>query len=796
MAHSLELPVWTVLPFVGLLLSIAILPLATPHFWESNRSKGVVAALFAVPVALYLLAAHGASGLHELAEKGKEYVSFIVLLASLFVVTGGIFVRGSLSGTPLVNTGVLGLGAVLASWIGTTGASVLLIRPMLRANATRERKAHIVVFFIFTVSNCGGLLTPLGDPPLFLGFLKGVPFGWTLGLWREWLLVNGALLVIFNVWDQRVLAAEERARPGSQLAQVMRHLPLGIEGRRNFAFLAALVAVIFAAGQGFGNAGEPWPFGVQEGLLVAITGLAFVTTPHRIRAANSFGFGPIVEVAVLFAGIFVTMAPALLLLNANAQQFGLEHIERGTAYEYGRLFEQELNKKLAAEKKLKDKNLKVRVVFIPVRRDQLLPGLAAGKGDVAAASLTITPERRKLVDFTAAGMNNVSEVLVSGPTSPQVASVDDLSGKEVFVRKSSSYHESLVALNEKFAAEKKPPVAIKDAPETFEDEDLLEILNAGIIPLTIVNKHVADFWKQIFPTLTVHDNVTVRTGAEIAWAIRKDSPLLKAEVDAVAARHKLGTSTGNQVLARYLKSVKYVKNSATEEERKKFFTLLGYFKKYGGQYDFDWLMIAAQAYQESQDQPEARSPAGAVGVMQVLPSTAADPSVNIRNISKIENNIHAGIKYMRFIRDNYLADAPMTRDRSAICSPSRRYNAGPNRIATMRKGRRPTGLDPNVWFQNVEYRGREGDRPGDRSVREQHLQVLRRLQARAGEQGCQAGRGRETQGRLKRDKWLCPLEAQLIKKGQVDFPRCERERLGESPTRGFSAWAGSLIKVY
>jgi len=323
-AHSIELPFWTVLPFVGLLLSIAVLPLALPHFWESNRNKGIVAALFAAPVVLYLLAAHGASGLHELAERGKEYVSFILLLASLFVVTGGIYVRGSLAGTPLVNTGVLGLGALLASAIGTTGASVLLIRPLLRANAPRERKAHIVVFFIFTVSNCGGLLTPLGDPPLFLGFLKGVPFAWTLGLWPEWLLVNGSLLAIFNVWDQHVLAAEERARPGSQLEAVLEHEPLGVEGRRNFAFLAAIVAVIFAAGQGIGNAGEPWPFGVQEGLMALVALLAFATTPARIRTANAFGFGPIVEVALLFAGIFVTMAPALLLLNANAKHFGLE----------------------------------------------------------------------------------------------------------------------------------------------------------------------------------------------------------------------------------------------------------------------------------------------------------------------------------------------------------------------------------------------------------------------------------------------------------------------------------------
>jgi len=323
MAHAIELPVWTVLPFIALLLAIALLPLVTPHFWESNRNKGIVSALLGVPVAVYLVAAHGTAGVHELAEKAKEYASFIVLLASLFIVTGGIYVRGSLSGTPLVNTGLLAFGGLIASWIGTTGASVLLIRPLLRANASRERKAHIVVFFIFVVSNCGGLLTPLGDPPLFLGFLKGVPFDWTFRLWPDWLLVNGLLLVIFNVWDQRVLAREERERPGGQLEEVLKHEPLGIEGAANFGFLAAIVAIIFASGSGIGNGGAPWPFGVQEGLMLAVTGLAFASTPARIRSANAFGFGPIIEVAVLFAGIFLTMAPALLLLNANARHFGI-----------------------------------------------------------------------------------------------------------------------------------------------------------------------------------------------------------------------------------------------------------------------------------------------------------------------------------------------------------------------------------------------------------------------------------------------------------------------------------------
>jgi Na+/H+ antiporter NhaD/arsenite permease-like protein len=325
LGHPLDLPIWTVLPFAGLLLSIAILPLATPHFWESNRNRALTAAFFALPVAVYLIVAHGAAGAHELLEKAKEYTSFILLLGALFVVTGGIRMRGSLSGTPLLNTALLGLGAVLANAIGTTGASVLLIRPLLRANAPRVRKTHIIVFFIFVVSNCGGLLTPLGDPPLFLGFLKGVPFGWTFQLWQEWLLVNGLLLLIFSLWDQAVFNREEAERPGSQLEEVMQHEPLSIDGKRNFLFLGAGVATIVASGNGLGTGGASWPFGVQEGLLLGIGLIAYLTTPQTYRAANAFAFGPIIEVAVLFAGIFVTMAPALLLLNANAERFGLEH---------------------------------------------------------------------------------------------------------------------------------------------------------------------------------------------------------------------------------------------------------------------------------------------------------------------------------------------------------------------------------------------------------------------------------------------------------------------------------------
>src|SRR3972149_6833489 len=196
------LPVWPGAPFFLLLLSFAVPPLAVPHWWEHNRNKAIVAFALGLGFTTYIVASYGSLGVEKVEEACLDYLSFIVLLASLFVISGGIYLKGSLAGTPIANTALLGLGAVLANFIGTTGASMVLIRPLLRANASRQRTAHIVIFFIFTVANCGGLLTPLGDPPLFLGFLKGVPFEWTLRLWKQWLLVDGLLLLIFNLWGQ------------------------------------------------------------------------------------------------------------------------------------------------------------------------------------------------------------------------------------------------------------------------------------------------------------------------------------------------------------------------------------------------------------------------------------------------------------------------------------------------------------------------------------------------------------------------------------------------------------------
>jgi membrane-bound lytic murein transglycosylase MltF len=391
----------------------------------------------------------------------------------------------------------------------------------------------------------------------------------------------------------------------------------------------------------------------------------------------------------------------VLTTHSKTFFFSDKGVHRGIVVDHFRLFEEDLNKKLAAEGRLKkNKNLKVRVVFIPVRRDQLLTGLVAGKGDIAAANLTITPERQKLVGFSAAGLSNVSEVVVTGPASPKVATLDELAGKEVFVRRSSSYYESLVALNTRFAVAKKAPVKIKEAPETLEDEDLLEMLNAGLVTVVVVDKHIADFWKQVLTQLTVHDGVAVRTGGQIAWAMRKGSPQLKTRVDDFVNRNKVGTAVGNQLLTRYLKNVKYLNNAASEEERKKFQALVQYFQKYGDKYNVDWLLMGAQGYQESRLDQKAKSHVGAIGIMQIMPATARE--MNVGDVREIEANIHAGIKYMRWMIDRYYEKEPMTPlDKALFAFAS--YNAGAGRISSLRKEAARRGLDPNVWFRNVEY---------------------------------------------------------------------------------------------
>jgi membrane-bound lytic murein transglycosylase MltF len=375
-------------------------------------------------------------------------------------------------------------------------------------------------------------------------------------------------------------------------------------------------------------------------------------------------------------------------------------IQRGAAHDAGTLFVEDLNKKLARDNKLKQKHIKLRVLFIPLGRGELLPALAAGKGDIAMASLGVTEERQKLVDFSSPLYTNVSVVVVSGPASPAISSLGDLAGKQVFVRPSSVYYELLTALNRRFDAEKKPAVIIKEAPEELEDEDMIEMVNAGLIPFTVSADFIANFWKQVFPKIKVHEEVALLTGGNIAWAIRKGSPQLKAVADDFAARHTKGTSLGNQVFARYLKNTKYVKDAASEAERKKFLALIQYFQKYGEKYDVDWLLMAAQGYQESQLNQAIKSPVGAIGVMQVMPKTGKE--LGVGDITQAEANINAGIKYMRYMIDQYYEKEPMTKlDKALFAFAS--YNAGPAGVARLRTEAAKRGLDPNVWFHNVEY---------------------------------------------------------------------------------------------
>jgi membrane-bound lytic murein transglycosylase MltF len=390
----------------------------------------------------------------------------------------------------------------------------------------------------------------------------------------------------------------------------------------------------------------------------------------------------------------------VLTVYSKTFYFTDKGVQRGATYDAFRVFEEDLNKKLAQQQKLKQKHLKVKVVLIPIARGDLLQALADGKGDIAASNLTITPDRLKLVDFSRPVYANVSEVVVSGPGAPALKSVEDLSGKEVFVRRSSSYYQGLLALNQRLAAQKRPGVIIRPAPEELEDEDLVEMANAGLIPLIVMDKHKADFWKQVFPKITVHDNVAVRSGGDIAWAIRKGSPQLKAAVDDFLTRNGQGTAVGNTILKRYLTSAKYVKNAASETERKKFFAMVDHFQKYGDKYDVDWLLMAAQGYQESQLNQEARSHVGAIGVMQIMPATGKDLAVG--DIRKVEANIHGGAKYMRWMIDNYYGKEPMTDlDKALFAFAS--YNAGAGRISQLRREAAKRGLNPNVWFHNVEY---------------------------------------------------------------------------------------------
>lgn len=373
--------------------------------------------------------------------------------------------------------------------------------------------------------------------------------------------------------------------------------------------------------------------------------------------------------------------------------------QRGLTHDLFMEFERDLNKKLMKQEKLTHRHLRVRVLFVPVTRGQLFTALNEGKGDIIAANLTITPARQKRVAFSDSLYPNAQELLLTGPFSPKVENLEQLSGKTVFVRYSSSYYESLVALNARFAKESRLPVTLEPAPEALEDEDLIEMLNAGLVPMIVVDRHKALFWKQVFPKIQVHEDIVLRDHADIAWAVRKDSPQLLALLNGFVKQNKLGSTLGNTLLVRYLKSAKYVKDATSVQGRRKFLSMVEVFRKYGKRYNVDWLLMVAQGYQESRLNQSVRSPVGAIGVMQVMPKTGKE--LNVGDIRQLEPNINAGVKYMRWMIDQYYGDEPMTPLDKALFSFAS-YNAGPARIARLRAETKKRGFDPNVWFGNVE----------------------------------------------------------------------------------------------
>ena len=385
-----------------------------------------------------------------------------------------------------------------------------------------------------------------------------------------------------------------------------------------------------------------------------------------------------------------------VLVVYNKMMFFLDKgTQRGVAHDLFLEFEKFLNEKYDLGTR------KFHVAFLPVPRDELMPRLVEGYGDIAAANLTITDERMEQVDFSDPLLTGVQEQLVTGPASTQINGRDDLAGQVVHVRKSSSYYSSLKKLNQDFETRGLEPIELTAADEYLEDSDLLEMVNAGLIPMIVVDSHKAAFWQEIFADIKVHAEINVREGGEIAWVIRKDSPKLEAVVNEFVKDHKKGTMLGNILFKRYLKENKWVKNSAEKGEMEKFENMVAMFAQYGDQYSFDPLMLAALGYQESGLDQSVRSSAGAIGVMQLLKTTAEDKNVGIPNIEELEFNIHAGSKYLRFMRDRYFTDSEID-DINKTLLTFAYYNAGPAKVAKLRKKAVEKGLDPNVWFGNVE----------------------------------------------------------------------------------------------
>src|SRR5215510_13177931 len=370
--------------------------------------------------------------------------------------------------------------------------------------------------------------------------------------------------------------------------------------------------------------------------------------------------------------------------------------ERGITAENVRDFERYLNKKYA--KQLGKRPLTIYI--IPTTRDKLIPELNDGLGDIAAGNLTVTEARLTQVDFAAPkNRKPVQEFIVTGPNSPEVKTLDDLSGKTIHVRPATSYAESVAALNERFKAAGKAPVTVAALPDALEDEDILEMLSAGLFELVVVDDWKGRMWAQVLPKITVREDLVLRSEGVIGWAIRKDSPKLEAAILDFYANYLKKQGVIDYRLAQFHKRVKQIHNNADREELTRFEATIDLFRRYGAQYGFDPVMLAAQGYQESQLRQEAKSHVGAIGVMQIMPATGNQ--LRVGDIRSIEPNIHAGAKYMDQLMTRYFPDVPFNETNRTLFAFAA-YNAGPGNLSKIRKETETRGLDPNGWFNNVE----------------------------------------------------------------------------------------------
>jgi len=368
--------------------------------------------------------------------------------------------------------------------------------------------------------------------------------------------------------------------------------------------------------------------------------------------------------------------------------------EKGMVYEMFKRFENDLNKSQ------KSGHIRTHVLFVPVARNQLIPALLEGRGDVIAAGLSITPERQEIMDFTIPVSKPVSEILVTGPSAPALGSIEDLSGKTIHVRLSSSYRESLEEFNERLVAQGKAPLIIEPISELLEDDDLIEMVNSGLLPWAVVDNYKPQLWEGVFKKLVVREDIVFRSGARLAWAFRKNSPKLEEALNKFAKQNRQGTLIGNILTNRYVRDFDWAANALGKDDFERFTNLSDIFKKYGDQYGMDYLFAAAQGYQESRLDQSVRSSAGAVGVMQLLPSTASGSSVDIKDIHNVDSNIHAGIKYLDYLRERYFSDLDNRTEQTLLALGA--YNAGPARMIKMRAKAKDMGYDPDVWFDNVE----------------------------------------------------------------------------------------------